>query len=140
MQLLSRAWPDELGARASEAKELSQLLGQDHDLSVLGAFVQANAELLPAAAVSAVASQVRQFQEQLRVLAGLRGARLFAEGPQELTERLSTYWAAARKIASALADEPTPSGAPAPLETPSPAGPAADVTPLRPSQRKRATA
>lgn len=136
MQLLSRAWPDELGARAAEAKDLSQLLGQDHDLSVLAAFVTANAAALPAATVAAVADQVGRFQEQLRVLAGLRGARLFAEGPQELTERLSTYWTAARKLASAMAEEPETAAAAAP----STAEPATGVTPLRPAQRKRATA
>ncbi|HJU32404.1 MAG TPA: CHAD domain-containing protein, partial [Hyphomicrobiaceae bacterium] len=35
MALLSRAWPDVLSARAAEAKELSRLLGEDHDYSIL---------------------------------------------------------------------------------------------------------
>ena len=33
MTLLSRAWPEYLGARASEARSLSQILGDDHDLA-----------------------------------------------------------------------------------------------------------
>ena len=41
MQLISRAWPEALSARAGEAKELSRLLGEDHDLAVLLAHVAA---------------------------------------------------------------------------------------------------
>ncbi len=42
MQLLSRAWPEALSARADEAKALSQLLGEDHDLYVLRSFAEAH--------------------------------------------------------------------------------------------------
>ncbi len=43
MPLLSRAWHGYLGARASEARNLSQVLGDDHDLALLVAFVRSDA-------------------------------------------------------------------------------------------------
>ena len=47
MQLISRAWPEALSARADEAKELSRLLGEDHDLAVLLAKVTEAADRQP---------------------------------------------------------------------------------------------
>ncbi len=35
MSLLARAWPDEFAVRVSAARELSQMLGDDHDLAML---------------------------------------------------------------------------------------------------------
>lgn len=140
MQLLSRAWPDELGARSAEAKELSQLLGQDHDLSVLAAFASSHGADLSPATVSALEKQCRTLQEQLRVLADLRGARLLAETPQELTARLASYWDAARKLSSASMDAPLVQEATAPAK-PKDGAEVATLVPPPPSPlRKRASA
>lgn len=118
MQLLSRAWPEALGARAFEAKRLSQLLGEDHDLHVLASFARAHAGALPEPGLAALKSQTRESQEHLRAMARLYGERLFAERADDLIERLGSYWSAARRLsetaASAKDAEPTPEIAPLP--------------------------
>lgn len=99
MQLMSRAWPEVLGGRASEARELSRLLGEDHDLAVLAVF----AKELPANAISAdgrrkLVGHCGAWQAGLRDLAKPRGARLFAEPAGDLSRRVMLYWSAAEEM------------------------------------------
>ena len=100
MLLLSRAWPDYLGARAAEAHALSQILGDDHDLALLVAFARSQAD-----AVSEQAEQVeaaaRGRQAELRQMARPRGERLFAASPKRLRRSVGIYW----QSAEALKDE-----------------------------------
>lgn len=99
MQLISRAWPDVLGGRADEAKELSRLLGDDHDVHVLLAFAaDRGAAVLDADELAALTTTGRAMQDDLRALAKPRGVRLFAESAGELRERMELYWAAARDL------------------------------------------
>ena len=85
MQLISRAWPDVLGGRAGEAKELSRLLGDDHDMRVLLAFAgERGKAVLSEEELATLATTGRSIQDELRGLAKPRGARLFAETGQRL--------------------------------------------------------
>jgi CHAD domain-containing protein len=96
MQLLSRAWPEVIGGRASEAKELSRLLGEDHDLHVLRAFIAAQGEAtLSAEELNTLDAGCQSRQDELRAQAKPRGARLFAEPANGLTRRIICYWRAA---------------------------------------------
>ncbi|MBX9589312.1 MAG: CHAD domain-containing protein [Hyphomonadaceae bacterium] len=96
MQLISRAWPDVLSGRAGEAKELSRLLGDDHDVHVLLAFAADRGKaVLAADELAALGSMGRTIQDELRRVAQPRGARLFAEPAADLRERLALYWSAA---------------------------------------------
>ena len=81
MALLSRGWPEAMSARASEAKELSRLLGEDHDYSVLLAFAgeQRGKHLAGAEDLQALTALCRVCQAELRAAARPRGERLFAE-------------------------------------------------------------
>ena len=99
MTLLARAWPDYLGARASEARRLSQLLGDDHDLAMLVVFV------------AIVEKAVRQRQSELREAARPRGERLFADGPRRLRRNIAAYWRSAVALKEHEVDEAD--GAPA---------------------------
>lgn len=97
MQLLSRSWPEVLGARASEAKELSRLLGDDHDFAVLLAFALDRGAAVLSARDRAMLTRVcRSCQSNLRTSAKLHGDRLLAEAPKELSERLTIYWSTAQ--------------------------------------------
>jgi hypothetical protein len=99
MQLLSRGWPDLLGGRAGEAKELSRVLGEDHDLAVLLAFASEQREAeLPARDRTALAELCRTCQTELRNLAEPRGRRLFAEPAADLSQRIVLYWSAAQRL------------------------------------------
>ena len=117
MLLLSHGWPEALLARAGEAKELSRLLGEDHDYSVLLAFAeeQEKAELRrdDLASLKAVC---RARQAELRAWAKPRGDRLFAEGEESLKDRIALYWSSATCLSGlkAVREEKTKDQSPAP--------------------------
>ncbi|MFA5898383.1 MAG: CHAD domain-containing protein [Hyphomicrobium sp.] len=99
MTLLARAWPEYLGARALEARTLSQLLGDDHDLALLVAFINnPGTSGISATQAKLVEKAVRQRQAELRTLARPRGERLFAECPRRLRRSVAAYWSAAASL------------------------------------------
>lgn len=96
MVLLSRAWTGCLNARVEEARNLSQLLGDDHDLALLVAFVHAQPTgALTPEKIAAIESLARKRQGELRAVAHPHGARLFSEGAKSLRRRVGAYWVAA---------------------------------------------
>jgi CHAD domain-containing protein len=108
MTLLSRAWSDYLGARASEARNLSQLLGDDHDLAMLVAFVHSDAAAgLSNEQAAIVEKAARQRQAELRETAKPRGERLFADGPRRLRRSITNYWQSAVALKEHELDEDT---------------------------------
>jgi hypothetical protein len=113
MQLLGRGWPESIGARAAEAKELSRLLGDDHDLAVLLRFAQDHAAgALSPDDLAALTAACVAGQRQLRERARPHGERLFAERPSQLSKRIMRYWNAAGQLSVLLPAEP-PGEAPA---------------------------
>jgi CHAD domain-containing protein len=105
MQLLSPAWPEALMARAGEAKELSRLLGEDHDYAVLVAFAEKRGKSAAGAGdLAALVDLCRSHQQELRALAKLRGERLFAEGDESFKHRIALYWSSATALCGLTAD------------------------------------
>ena len=101
MLLLSRGWPEALSARAGEAKQLSQLLGEDHDHSILMAFAgEGAASAFKPGDLAAVTTLCRSCQVDLRAAAQPRGERLFAELAGNLERRVTLYWTSAQKLAA----------------------------------------
>ena len=101
MQLISRAWPDVLSGRAAEAKELSRLLGDDHDIHVLLTLATDRGKsVLSADEIDALTAMCRSIQGELRQQAKPRGARLFAEPAGNLRECMVLYWSAARDLSA----------------------------------------
>jgi len=101
MQLISRAWPDVLSGRAGEAKELSRLLGDDHDIHVLFTLATDRGKsVLATDEIDALTAMCRSLQGELRQQAKPRGARLFAEPAGNLRERMILYWSAARDLSA----------------------------------------
>jgi hypothetical protein len=102
LQLAAAAWPEALQPRIDLAQELSQLLGDDHDLSVLRERVEANRAVFASELNNAeVAEFVRlccKRQAELRRLARARGARLFGEKPRAFGVRIANYWRTALQI------------------------------------------
>ncbi len=117
MVLLSRAWAGCLNARVAEARALSQLLGDDHDLALLVAFVKSEVggelDTTQAAAIEKIA---RQRQEELRAVAHPRGVRLFTEGPRNLRRRMAAYWDSAVVLRELAPDEDEPKEAKEPVK------------------------
>lgn len=111
MHLVARAWPTLLTARAHEARDLSQLLGEDHDLGVLATFVTAAATGLEGKIAKDVDRLCRARQRAIRAHAHPLGTRLLAEGGEGLARRIEAYWTAANsaeRTAAALTITATP--------------------------------
>jgi hypothetical protein len=96
MSLLARAWPDELAVRVNAARELSQLLGDDHDLALLIAAVAQST--LSADEKEAAAAVCQRQQQILRATAEYRVKRLFAERPKAFVSRMKAYWQCGRLL------------------------------------------
>ena len=81
------------------ARNLSEILGEDHDLSVLGGIVKAQGdELGTSDAIAAYLSLCHSRQAELRHVAHDLGTRLLAEKPGSLARRISAYWATAENF------------------------------------------
>lgn len=98
-QLLSRAWPEVMEAHAMTAREISQILGDDHDLAVLEAYVAgAPKGEIGKEEAKGIRNAIRERQQVLRALALPRLQRLFADPPEDLGRRVVCYWKTAKKI------------------------------------------
>jgi CHAD domain-containing protein len=91
LRLLEGAWPAVLGATAEEAHRLSDLLGDEHDLGVLGEVALAEG-LGTGAERAALAPLLGSRRAGLRREARPLGLRLYAEPPARCAERLAGYW------------------------------------------------
>lgn len=100
MLLVSRAWPAVFAARATAARNLSQALGDDHDLAVLADFVGGvpSAQLKRAQARLVIAA-ARSYQGELRSVAELLAKQLLVEEPRAFARRVAAYWQTARRHA-----------------------------------------
>ncbi len=97
MLLMERAWPDVFAARAQLAKEMSDLLGEDHDLYVLIQTLHAHAGTGAAAAGrDALIRAARVRQDEIRRELAAKGQALFAEPANRFVSRVDDYWTAAR--------------------------------------------
>ena len=98
MQLLAPCWPAALEVRVATAKELSQTLGDDHDLYELIGQLRANQEELgSASAIEALIGVCAERQRALRRQARILGDRLYAEKPAAFRDRMRSYWQTARR-------------------------------------------
>lgn len=97
MLLLSEAWPEFFALRANAAKDLADVLGEDHDLAVLMEFAASgDGRAIGCDNVEAVIALVSDRQRKLRSNAFASGAFLFAEDAKAFSRRVSQYWLAAR--------------------------------------------
>lgn len=106
LQLISSCWPKGIQPHIVLASELSELLGDDHDISVLIELIHANADQLGNAKnIEAYCEMCRRRQHELRLAAADSGARLFAEKPSAMMARLHSYWRTAeRRDKTVMAD------------------------------------
>jgi CHAD domain-containing protein len=80
-RLLEQAWPGLLKAQAAEAKALSKLLGDDHDLVVLREHVRDDD----------IRALIDQRRQELLAESRALGRRVYAEKPKAFRDRLRTY-------------------------------------------------
>lgn len=115
MLLLAPLWPEEFEARAATAKELSQLLGDDHDLHILTEFLkQEGPQLGLGCGMETLMGVCQAEQRELRARAEPLGRRLFAEKARPFRNRVMAYRRAAqavRPVEVAAAGEGPPASA-----------------------------
>jgi len=93
LELLAPSWPQTVEPMAQLLHDLTDLLGQDHDLAVLREIaVDELRDRLPEEEVEMIQPLVTQRREELQKQAIELGERLFAEKPREFTRRLHEYW------------------------------------------------
>jgi CHAD domain-containing protein len=107
MQLLAPCWPSELSARVELSRNLSQILGDDHDLAQLCKLVSAPTMVFASPEdTAAFLKRCRRRQKSLRREAETRGARLFVERSKPFVDRIEAYWAAAAQGAKRVPPRP----------------------------------
>jgi len=107
MQLLAPCWPSELTARAEAARSLSQVLGDDHDISLLCRLVSTPTMMFGSPEeTAAFLKRCRRRHRALRKEARTQGERLFTERSRPFAERIEAYWQiAAGDAAKAVAEK-----------------------------------
>jgi CHAD domain-containing protein len=90
--LLRFVWPPVVEVAGDEAHALSDRLGDDHDLAMLAAWVEENAEAGPEF-FDAVARRRGELQDEALAL----GARVYAEQPKAFVRRMDRLWNAGRR-------------------------------------------
>jgi len=97
MALLERAWPEHFEARVTLAKEISELLGEDHDLAVLIEHLRGDdGKGNTSAGTHDLIDAARARQAAIRQLLRPKGEALYAEGAGEFSDRIAAYWTAAK--------------------------------------------
>jgi CHAD domain-containing protein len=92
-RLLEEIWPGVLKAQAKEAKKLSKLLGEEHDLSELASTLRGDAEL--AALSSDLQPLIAERRSVLLARSRALGRRVYAEKPKHFARRFARYVALA---------------------------------------------
>jgi len=99
MQLLSPSWPAVLNARVEDARALSQLLGDDHDIALLSRLISTPTMIFGTPDdTQSFLRRCRKRQKALRRDAELRGERLFAERPRAFVEHIAEHWRLATEL------------------------------------------
>jgi CHAD domain-containing protein len=88
-QLLRPVWPAILSAQAKAAKELADLLGDDHDLSMFEQRIRDCDE--PIVERDEVLALIERRRNELREQAFDLGGRIYAETPKRFTRRIARY-------------------------------------------------
>jgi CHAD domain-containing protein len=92
-RLLRRIWPEMMNVWRAATDELSDLLGDDHDLAVFRQTLLNEPDRFGSdSSLQALIGLIDQRRAQLQAEARLLGQRLFAEESKQLCSRLGRYW------------------------------------------------
>jgi CHAD domain-containing protein len=96
LRLVRAGWRPVLEPLADQAHELSDLLGDDHDLAVLTSDLgELGGSLEPAQRID-LEGRIAARRSELQSGAFALGERLYAERPKEFAKRIAAYWEAER--------------------------------------------
>ncbi len=93
-RILRRIWPDIMKTLADETHDLSDYLGEAHDLAVLQKLVAERPLLISDDEDrETLISFLKQKRDGLHTAAYKQGKRIYAESPKAFVNRLEQYWA-----------------------------------------------
>jgi CHAD domain-containing protein len=105
LEVLRRTWPVALEGLVTEARILSDLLGDDHDLAVLRQKLQEEPERFPDHdAIETLSELIDRRRAELQEDAWNFGRHLYADRPQAFVDRLGDCWHAWRAQTPQAAD------------------------------------
>ncbi len=90
-QVLTPLWPKRMRAMADAAHDLSDLLGEDHDLAVLAQTAREHRSALTKEERRVLERAVRRRRKKLQRAADRLGSSLYAERPRKLAARLHKH-------------------------------------------------
>jgi CHAD domain-containing protein len=112
MQLLQTFAPQEIQLRIDVSKVLSDLLGEDHDLSLLRTAMTELPGPVQQTGIAELDGLCSGRQQAVRRRARPLLRRLYAEKPQALARRLKAYWKAGPLVVTPPAPTPEPAHLP----------------------------
>jgi CHAD domain-containing protein len=89
LETLEPLWPPVIHSLADQAHELTNYLGDDHDLTVLR---QKTHDTLNSAEAAVFTALIERLQMQLRQKAVRLGSKVYEEKPKVFTHRFAEYW------------------------------------------------
>lgn len=93
LRLLKPIWPEIMSALATQTHDLSDLLGDDHDLANLHQLLLNQPELINnQPEINLLFVNLERKRKQLQQLALLKGQQIYAESPKDFIKRISCYW------------------------------------------------
>jgi len=102
MVVLSAAWPEVMKGRAAEARNVSNLLGEDRDLTLLEAHIATNTGGLTRSAVATIRRAIASRRRAIAAEAFPRAERLLVGKPARFARDLTRQWS----IAAGLSEKP----------------------------------
>ncbi|MBD3345225.1 MAG: CHAD domain-containing protein [Chitinivibrionales bacterium] len=95
MRLLRDMWPPVIKGCCFSLEDLSHILGDEHDLSILSEYIDGVSEAhLNSEDRAVLKDLITLRQSELRASARARGKRLYAEKPKAFRTRFEQYWLA----------------------------------------------
>ena len=95
MELLQPLWPEMIGGYSAVLDDLSEMLGEEHDLAELLRLAASEPGLCDDPVERALLTALAQHRRaEVQTAAMAIGRRVYAEKPARFTERMSAYWTA----------------------------------------------
>ncbi len=92
-RILRDAWKNVMQARRDELSDLSDMLGDEHDLGLFRQMIEHDADAFgETTSVQAFVGLIDRRRAELRAEANTLGGRIYAEDPKDLVRRLKVYW------------------------------------------------
>lgn len=103
MQVLTLIWPEDIMPRIRMAREISKLLGTEHDLSELTDYIRTHKRFIDKEAGlkcerKRLMREIKGLQRELCLHSVERGRRLYALEPMALVEAMTVYWRTGRAM------------------------------------------